>query len=1286
MRAQTRDSFLRFLVEAVEGDNDLRFAFFLGAGCSRSSGVPTAGALVHENWLPRLATREGIKEADIVRWASKRFVGYTPQRAPEFYGEVMAELFPSDDARQLEIRNLCLDRTPSAGYGALVQLLALPGRRLNVAISTNFDDLPSQAATLTAIPPPIVIRDQVMAQLVRPDRDEAHVIMLHGDHRLRPLNTALETAQLAADLYQPVIDLLRGRGLIFVGYGGRDAGVLNMLERLPDRTLSGGVWWLSAQQPDGPMRGWLEKQGATWINCRDFDNFMLDLRAALSLPAHDVVRLTERVHVVAGIQQPPDDVDAAFDAATEIATSRGFAAAEASFRAAMGAASGNRSQWLSRLGDLLSVVVGDLDGASRVYEEAIRMAPGSGPIALNAALFAATLRGDPEGGWQLLQTAEALAPDAAEVASAQALYAEQVLKDDDLTEQHLRRALGSAPGDVNLASRLALLLADRRGQLGQAVQVLSAVRSRRPEDPQLLSNLSAFVAAAGKDDEALALLEKAYELASDDQLIASNLGWTLYQMGEHVRAEVYLRDAADGGSGPDQAVINFAAFLSNRGDSGVARRLYLKSLEHRRSGPVLLSFAEMEIGAGDVVAAEARLLDALAADPEFEAAQRRLAFLLADTANDPERTEREFIRLLELSGQDLVVLERYAEFRASVGDRQGAEELLRRATSAGGADWQLGVLSARRLRECNPSLATLAYQSALDTWPTVWQLRLEFAAWLAQLGELDRADTLFTDALDRSRRHPDALVAVARHKAFTRGEDAVAHELFKEAVEAAPDDLALRTGFAEFLQDLKHFPEAAENYERVLATDAEHAEALYNYALFLTHHRRDDERADRLYQRALVATARRPDVLSAYAIFMANFRRDIDRAEELVNEGLREAPAHPGVAIAAATIRKWRGASAREIESIYRRALEVNPSHPYLLNAAALFLNEIGRVDEALELYRRSIASDPRSATHIANMANALSGSGRATEAVAEYERALSLDPTSEYALVNLAHLLEQRGDVARSTALFETAVQHHPRNPDIRLYYAQFLERHDASAATAQYECAATLSPFEAGYRGALALHRWMVHRDAKGAEADFRAALELNPRHVPTLNNFAAFIVTARGDRALALSLLQRALIEVPGDPVILTGVADMLADDPTRAREAPELYRRALTRHGDVAAIRISYGRFLLREGNAAAGVRHLRRALLTANPAECLQAHVDLLAYGPAEALSESRSGIRQLLGSGIITQSLDLPPPERLVELPDDDRALLAAVAAMSREERALNRAEKPPQREKIHGD
>ena len=31
-----------------------RFAFFLGAGCSLSSGVPTAAQIVKNDWLPKL--------------------------------------------------------------------------------------------------------------------------------------------------------------------------------------------------------------------------------------------------------------------------------------------------------------------------------------------------------------------------------------------------------------------------------------------------------------------------------------------------------------------------------------------------------------------------------------------------------------------------------------------------------------------------------------------------------------------------------------------------------------------------------------------------------------------------------------------------------------------------------------------------------------------------------------------------------------------------------------------------------------------------------------------------------------------------------------------------------------------------------------------------------------------------------------------------------------------------------------------------------------------------------
>lgn len=49
---------------------DKRFAVFLGAGCSVSSGIPAAGLLVKERWLPRLRDLRAPDRKDLDAWAA----------------------------------------------------------------------------------------------------------------------------------------------------------------------------------------------------------------------------------------------------------------------------------------------------------------------------------------------------------------------------------------------------------------------------------------------------------------------------------------------------------------------------------------------------------------------------------------------------------------------------------------------------------------------------------------------------------------------------------------------------------------------------------------------------------------------------------------------------------------------------------------------------------------------------------------------------------------------------------------------------------------------------------------------------------------------------------------------------------------------------------------------------------------------------------------------------------------------------------------------------------------
>ena len=61
---------------------DKCFAPFPGAGCSVSSGIPAAGSLVAERWLPRLRDLRAPERKDLEAWATTEIPGFEAQWGP----------------------------------------------------------------------------------------------------------------------------------------------------------------------------------------------------------------------------------------------------------------------------------------------------------------------------------------------------------------------------------------------------------------------------------------------------------------------------------------------------------------------------------------------------------------------------------------------------------------------------------------------------------------------------------------------------------------------------------------------------------------------------------------------------------------------------------------------------------------------------------------------------------------------------------------------------------------------------------------------------------------------------------------------------------------------------------------------------------------------------------------------------------------------------------------------------------------------------------------------------
>ncbi len=99
LRKIPADEFARRL-KSMAGDDDKHFVFFLGAGCSVSSGIPTAGQLVKDHWLPKLRDLRAPDRKDIDVWAQGHFDRYNGSNAAAFYGPVIEQLFLYPQDRQ----------------------------------------------------------------------------------------------------------------------------------------------------------------------------------------------------------------------------------------------------------------------------------------------------------------------------------------------------------------------------------------------------------------------------------------------------------------------------------------------------------------------------------------------------------------------------------------------------------------------------------------------------------------------------------------------------------------------------------------------------------------------------------------------------------------------------------------------------------------------------------------------------------------------------------------------------------------------------------------------------------------------------------------------------------------------------------------------------------------------------------------------------------------------------------------------------------------------------------
>jgi hypothetical protein len=250
-----------------------RMAWLLGAGASVMSRLPSAGDLIRQFRHSVYCTENGlaveqVDELDervqqrILAWFAARTDLPRPGDPDEY--SALFELAYDDPGDRAEfIRRLVAEARPNYGHCVMAVLMAVD--RLRVVFTTNFDDLPEQAARSLLDSPlvsprrPLVaadLGDPGAAALALSRESWPLVAKLHGDFLSDTLkNTSAELQAQDERMRQALLDTCRRFGLVVAGYSGRDSSVMQVLFEAPGTPgafPAGLVWCHRPGEPPFP--------------------------------------------------------------------------------------------------------------------------------------------------------------------------------------------------------------------------------------------------------------------------------------------------------------------------------------------------------------------------------------------------------------------------------------------------------------------------------------------------------------------------------------------------------------------------------------------------------------------------------------------------------------------------------------------------------------------------------------------------------------------------------------------------------------------------------------------------------------------------------------------------------------------------------------------------------------------------------------------------------------------------------------------------------------------------
>ncbi|WP_294754678.1 SIR2 family protein [uncultured Ruminococcus sp.] len=286
VKCLTIDEFLRSLKQNL----DTKHSFFLGAGASIESGVPSAYDCIWD-WKYELFSSQNpvlSKACNCKTDSGKKVIQnwldnektYPALNADEEYSFYAEKTYPIEDDRRKYFQNLINGQKPSLGYHILSMFAEKEW--VKSVWTTNFDGFIAKTANqYNLIPIEVTLESQ--DRIYRNDVDrELLCIALHGDYKYGALkNTAIELDSQSPKLIEALSHEINKRHLIVIGYSGRDKSLMEALRAAYSLPGAGRLYWCgygsNCPKPVEELIDYINQQDrlAFYIPTDGFDKTML---------------------------------------------------------------------------------------------------------------------------------------------------------------------------------------------------------------------------------------------------------------------------------------------------------------------------------------------------------------------------------------------------------------------------------------------------------------------------------------------------------------------------------------------------------------------------------------------------------------------------------------------------------------------------------------------------------------------------------------------------------------------------------------------------------------------------------------------------------------------------------------------------------------------------------------------------------------------------------------------------------------------------------------------------